>query len=340
MKKGQITIKDIANELKISVSTVSRALRDAPEINPATKKIVVDMAKKLNYEPNNVAISLRNSRTHTLGIIVPDLTIHFFASNISGIQDVAAAHGYNVMICLSNESYQTEISNVNTLVTSRVDGILASLSRETANYDHLNNLRAKGIPLVLFDRVSDEVDTSKVIVDDHDGAFMAVEHLIQTGCKRIAHISGPESLSISKTRLKGYLDAMQAYNMEVSDELIVRTNLTENDNYDTAKALIDIPNPPDGIFAITDPVAIRAMVAIKEKGLRIPEDIAVVGFTNAPISTIIEPSLTTVSQPAYSIGQISANLVLDQINNPEEFIHQSVVLKTELIVRNSTRKKV
>lgn len=338
MKKGQVTIRDIALKLNVSISTVSRALRGSGEVNPETKKAVKEMAEKLSYEPNLVAQSLRRNKTNTLGIIVPDLVTHFFASNISGIQEVAAKRGYNVMICQSNESFDTEITNIHTLVASRVDGLLMSLSKETSDYTHLHSLYSKGIPMVLFDRICEEIETSKVIVDDHDGAFKATEHLIEMGCRRIAHLSGPENLFISKNRLRGYLDALHKHNIPVREEFIRHSSLSKEDVIAHTNALLDLPNPPDALFVINDPAAIQALLVIKERGIRVPEDVAMVGFTNEPISALIDPSLSTVSQPAHEMGRIAANLLLQQINNPAEYKPEKVVLKTELIVRNSSRK--
>lgn len=339
MKKGQVTIRDIANKLNVSVSTVSRALRGAIEVNAETRKIVQETARKLNYEPNMVAQSLRSSKTHTLGVIVPDLVTHFFASTISGIQEVATRKGYNIMMCQSNESYETEIKNIHTLVASRVDGLLISLSKETTDYSHLHTLYARGIPLVFFDRICEEVDTSKVMVDEHDGAYIATEHLIRMGCKRIAHISGPEKLTISRNRLQGYLDALAQYSIPVEQELIRHSSLLDQDVIQHTDALLDLPNPPDALFALNDQAAIQAMLRMKERGVKIPEEIAVVGFNNSPESRIIEPRLTTIAQPAYEIGQLAARHILEQIDQPDEFSPQSLMLKTELIIRDSSRKK-
>lgn len=339
MKKGQVTIRDIALKLNISISTVSRALRGMADVNPDTKKAVLEMARQLDYEPNLVAQNLRTNRTKTLGVIVPDLVHHFFSATISGIQEVTAKQGYNVIICMSNESFETENKNIHTLVASRVDGLLVSLSRETSTCDHFKRLYEKRIPLVFFDRVCEEINTTKVIVDDHDGAFKAVEHLIQQGCRKIAYISGPEQMAISNQRVQGYLDALQKHNIAKEEELIKPCDLSKESIINQTNALLDMPVPPDAIFAFNDPVAIQAMLVMKERGIKIPESIAIVGFTNDPSSSLIEPSLSTVAQPAFQIGQIAAKYLLEQVHHPEDFIPQTVVLKTELIVRNSSRKK-
>ncbi len=223
VKRGQARLKDIARSLNVSISTVSRALGGSHDINAETRKAVVEMAGRMAYAPNQVAQSLRTNKTNTLGIIVPDLTTYFFSANLSGFQEVAAEKGYNVMICQSNESYEEELRNISTLMASRVDGLIISLSKQTSNYDHLQALYKKGIPLVLFDRVCDDIETTRIMVDEHDGALKATEHLIEMGCKRIAHLSGPENLSISRRRLQGYSDALQRYDIPLREELIRHT---------------------------------------------------------------------------------------------------------------------
>lgn len=339
MKKQQATLKEIALQLNISISTVSRALNNPSAINKKTRRAVRRVAKKLNYEPNLVAQSLRKSKTNTLGVIVPELNTHFFSATLSGIQHVALKSGYNVIICQSNESYEMEKNKIQTLISSRVDGLLISLSRETSDYSHLASYFDRGIPLVFFDRVCEAISTSKVTVDDHDGAFKATEHLIQQGCRRIAHLSGPVALTISQSRLQGYLDALEKYHIEPEQELIIRTSFSESDVAEQMKILLDLATPPDAIFAFSDIVAFQAIKVLKERSVKIPDDIAIVGFTNTPESALISPSLTTVAQPAYQMGKIAASHMLEQIYSPEKYIPQELILKTELLVRNSSLKK-
>jgi DNA-binding LacI/PurR family transcriptional regulator len=338
IKSGQITIKDIARELKVSASTVSRALKNHPDISQDTKDAVMALAKKLDYQPNSIALSLRKSKSFTIGIIIPEIVHHFFSSVISGIEDVAHEKGYNVIICQSNESYERELQNTNALLSSRVDGLLVSISRETNNYDHFKSIFNKGIPLVFFDRVYEKLETSMIVVDDVGGAFAAVEHLISIGCKKIAHLKGPDSLSISHKRMEGYIDALKKHNIEVKEELIVPGGLTKESGMEGARQLLNLSEKPDALFAFSDPVAIGAVLAFKEAGLKIPDDISIVGFSDEPITSLIEPSLTTVSQPGYEMGQSAANLFFDQIIDPENFVPQKKMLKTKLVIRNSTRK--
>jgi DNA-binding LacI/PurR family transcriptional regulator len=339
MKNAQATIRDLALKLNISISTVSRALRGAPDVNPETKKAVLEMAEKLNYEPNRIAQSLRIKQTKTVGVIVPEINMHFFSSAISGIQEYCSAHGYSIMICQSMESVQTEKSNIHMLVSNRVDGLLISLSSQTDNVDHLRQLVSKNIPIVLFDRVSDDLDVSRVIVDDHDGAYTAVTHLISTGCKRIAYIGGTENLYISRQREQGYRDALLDNGLEVVPERMLHCKDLHHDVISGINNLLNLREPVDAIFCMNDPIAITAIQVIKERKLKIPEEVSVVGFTNDPISSFIEPSLTTVSQPSHEMGKVAAQLFIDQLEKKDDFTPATTILKTELIVRNSTRKQ-
>lgn len=338
MKNPQITIRDLALKLNVSVSTVSRALRNAPDINQETRKSVLDMAQKLKYEPNRIAQNLRSKKTNTLGVIVPEIAFHFFSASISGIQEYAAQQGYTIMITQSMENYTMEQDNLQMLVSNRVDGLIISLSSETKNVDHLKEVLEKNIPLIMFDRVSDELNVSKVVVDDHDGAFRAVSHLIKTDCKRIAFLCGPENLYISQQRKRGYMDAMKKYNMPVSEELMIHTKDLHTDHVQGARRLLDLPERPDAIFCFIDPFAITTIQLAKEKGISIPEELSLVGFTDEPVSRFIEPSLTTVAQPAFELGQEAAKLFFDQIVGKEDYEPVIKIVPTELIIRNSTRK--
>lgn len=338
-KNRSITIKDIARELKISISTVSRALRDLPDVNPETKKAVISMAQEMNYHPTTGALSLVESRPSTLGVIIPGFLIHFYASAISGIQHVASQTGYNVMICQSNESYETEVNNVRALVSSKIDGLIISLSKETVNIEHLRQLHRKGYPLVFFNRVIEDVDVSKVVVDDYDGAFKATEYLIQTGGRKIAHLAGPKNLLLSQERLRGYLDAMAKHQLPVESDWIIYSDFTMENGIECGKQFLNCKTLPDSIFCICDSAAYGVMNAFKEKGLKIPKDIAIIGFTDEPSNIIVTPTLSSIAQPTFEIGQTAANLFLDRIVlGPEEYQPTTKILKTHLVVRESTRK--
>lgn len=337
MKKGhQVTMKEIAKKLGVSVSTISRALKDSPELHPETKRKIVEMAKEMNYQPNLLAQSLRISRTKTLGVIVPEITSHFFASCISGIQDQANIRGYNVMICQSNELLDLEIANIKTLVSSQVDALLISLSRETNHFEHLFELYNREIPFVLFDRVQEDIPVSRVTFNDVGGAYQVTKHLLEMGCKRVMYISGPEDLYISKKRKEGYLKALAEFQIEEDPELIMVTDLTTEGNLEVAEKVFQMKNRPDGVFCMIDPLAVDVMMHWKSKGVKIPEEIALAGFTNNPTSAVVEPPLTTVSQPGYEMGKLAVSHLLDQLDGILSDDPISIVLETTLIPRKST----
>ena len=339
MKNRPATIKDIARKLGISISTVSRSLRNFPEVNPETRKAVLDMAAKLDYQPNSIAMSLVKKKTNTIGIIIPSFAIYYYTTAISGIQETAARAGYNLMVCHSNESFATEVNNVMALTAARVDGMIVSITKETQNFEHLRQVQRKGIPLVLFNRVSEELEAPSVLVDDYDGAFQAVEHLIKTGSKRIAHIAGPESLQLSRNRLNGYVDALKKYDLAVDESLIVHGDFTMDNGKQCARHLLALSQPPDAIFCVNDSAAFGAMSQIKAQGLRIPDDVAIVGFTNEPMTELVEPALTSVAQPVYELGRIAAELFLIRmVSDPKLYVPETKVLKTKLIVRSSSVK--
>lgn len=338
MKKGhQVTMKEIAKKLGVSVSTISRALQDSPELHPDTKKRIVAMAKEMNYQPNLLAQSLRISRTKILGVIVPEITSHFFASCISGIQDIANTRGYTVMICQSNESLELEKANIKTLVSSQVDGLLISLSRETNTFDHLLNLYNRETPFVLFDRVNEDIPVSKVTFNDQGGAYQVTKHLLDSGCKRVMYISGPEDLYISKKRKEGYLLALSEAGYSEDDALIKITDLTTEENIRVAKEITEMNPRPDGVFCMIDPVAIDVLTVWKEMSIKIPDEIALAGFTDNPSSAVIEPPLTTVAQPGYEMGKLAVSHLLDQLEGLVSDDPISIVLETTLIPRKSTK---
>jgi LacI family transcriptional regulator len=344
MKLAQITIKDIARELGISPSTVSRALKDHPDISKDTKKAVHDLAEKLNYQPNIVALNLRSRRTNTIGVIIPELVHFFFSTVISGIEDVAYNAGYNVILTQSNESYEREKKDLKALYNSRVDGILISVSRETTNYDHIESVMANGTPIVFYDRMYPNDLTSKVIVDDYTGAKEAVVHLIEQGCKKIAHILASSKVSISQERLRGHVDALKENNLVFPENYLsdCAAGTVEN-GYNAMMNLLSLPDRPDGVFANSDVLAMGAMQAIKKSGLKIPEDIAVVGFSNWIYSSMIEPPLSSVDQPGFLMGQEAAKLLIRQIeltskNEDTVIVPETKILKTKLIVRQSSMR--
>ncbi|MCG6187273.1 LacI family DNA-binding transcriptional regulator [Maribellus maritimus] len=339
MKKSRTTITEIANQLGVSPSTVSRALNDHPAISKKTKKAVVKLARKLNYQPNLLALNLLKNKTNTIGVVVPEITSYFFSSVINGIQDMVNPLGVNMIISQSNESYEEEKNIIQTFTSIRVDGFLISPSSETKNFGHLKILTDNNIPLVIFDRDCEGIEVDKVFVDEYNGAFQAVEHLIQTGCKRVAHIAGQQTLSTARHRLKGYKDALSKYNIPVNEKYIVEScGFAPEHGIDPTKKLLALPNPPDAIFTINDGVAIGAMYAIKEAGITIPEEISVIGFDDDPHSSFFKPSLSTVWQPTYEMGVLAARFLMRRINASNEISSFRIeTLLPELVVRGSSR---
>ncbi len=331
------TIKDIARQLGISPSTVSRALKDHPDISPKTKKAVVDLANELNYRPNAIALSLRSRKSNIIGVIIPEMVHYFFSTIISGIEEVAHQQGYQVMICQSNEIYQREVDIAYTLLSSRIDGLLVSITKETLQTDHFQELINQGVPIIFFDRMMHDVKSDKVIVDDHDGAFKAVEHLIETGRKRIVHFAGPQNRLIGMNRRNGYVHALEEHRIPVNKDLIINCDSYEK-AFDVTSQLLELKNPPDAIFAVNDLTAIGAMKTIKQAGLKIPEDIALAGFGDSLYASFVDPSLTTVTQPGFEMGTLAAELLFERLNTDgDKFINpQLKVLKTKLIIRESS----
>ncbi|UOG76001.1 LacI family transcriptional regulator [Hymenobacter tibetensis] len=324
--------------LGVAVSTVSRALNGHADINPNTRQAIIEVARQLDYHPSLLAQSLKSSETHTIGVVIPDIERPFFATAVSGIQQVAAGMGYRVIITHSKESYATEVSNVQALVASRVDGLLICHAHETDNFDHVQPQACRGIPVIQFDRVSDEVANSKVILDDWTGAFAVTEHLIQEGCQRIAVLAGFDTLLISKQRVAGYVSALQHYGQPVRKEYQRHINFDQEEAAAALEQWLALPEPPDAIFAINYVNAFDLIIAIKKRGLRIPEDIAVVGFGDEFMASMIEPGLTTVDLHPYRIGQQAARLFLEQVQQKEQFRPRTYMISGNLVVRQSSLK--
>lgn len=339
MRTAQTTIKDIASRLGLSPSTVSRALKDHPDIGADTKKAVKDLAVELNYKPNAMAISLRNSRSNIIGVIIPEIVHHFFSSVISGIEDVAYDAGYQVMVCQSNELYQREVKNTQALLLSRIEGLLVSVSKETRDFSHLRGVKDLNIPVVFFDRVCDEMEADRVIVDDFEGAYKIVSHLIEVGCKRIAHLGTVQDLLIGRNRLNGYLKALKDHNLPVDDKLILRCDTMQSAQIATKRLVYEL-NPPDGIFAVNDLTAIGALQTIKECKMRVPDDICIAGFGNGLYSMFTDPPITTMEQNGYKMGQIAMTLMLDRLIRHDDYPPITEVLETSLIQRKSTQKPI
>jgi DNA-binding LacI/PurR family transcriptional regulator len=337
MAKHQITIIDIAKALGISKSTVSRALTGHAGVSEKTRREVLELAEKWDYQKNMLAYQLMSSRTYVIGMIVPEIMTTFFPKVIQGAQEAAQEAGYSILIGQSNEQYLTEVANTKAMLANRVDGILVSLTKETQNYEHLEVFRRKGIPIVMFNRVCTELKVPKVVLDDYKGAIEVMEHLIASGKKRIAHLAGPKNLYNCRKRKEAYLDSLKRHSFPVDPELIIDYDMNLEQVKIFVKYWLDMPNPPDAIFAVNDPCGIEAIQTIKERGLSIPRDIAVVGFSNDNASKYIEPGLTTIKQPTHEMGKIAVQLLLDMIDKDvSEWKSLYKVLKPELIVRGSS----
>ena len=340
MKNERATIHDIARKLNITASTVSRALKDHPRISTETKKAVLKVAQKLNYQPNHIAAALLNGRSNIIGIIVPTADRSFFSSVVRGIEEIANKGKYNVMICQTYDNYEKEVATVEALLNARVDGIIASHGKETVNFDHFLKVKERGIPLIFFDRSNDEIEVSHVVIDDFLGAYKATEHLIQQGCKRIAHFTNVRKISIFKERLRGYREALLDNGLPFSDTMVVESNLQLEDGRTSMEKLLKLKNPPDAIFSSSALSTMGAMQVLKERGIRIPQDVALVAFSNEIFTSFTEPSLSAVDQHSMRLGNAAAEIFLEEIAaGNKKFIPQKIVLKPELIIRESSLRK-
>ncbi len=337
---NQVTIKDLARILNISVATVSRAMRDMPDIHPDTKKSVLDLADELDYQPNNLATSLVKAKTKTIGLVVPDLGYYFFSTVMKYIEEAATDAGYSLFITQTSESYEKEIRNIQNLIRTQVEGIIISLSRETENFDHLLKLQRKGIPMVFFDRDTEEILTSKVLVDNILASKEATNHLIENKSKKIAFLAGPRNVNVSNQRIEGYRLALQEAGLALKEEWIVYSDYDEDSAKKLTEELFSGGEKPDGLVVVSDRLAIAAATKIKELGLRIPEDIKLVSFNNEPICEAFSPTITSVSQPLRKIGKATIDLVIEQIENKDNLYTKRVeILQTELIVRESSQDR-
>ena len=341
MSKSRITIKDLARELNISTSTVSRALADKWDVNPETRKAVLELAEKMNYHPNPISLSLKQNQTMSIGVIVPEFINSFFAEVIMGIQSVMNPKGYHILISQSNESADIEFTNLKAMEEKMVDGIIISVTQDTRATEYFKTLREKNLPIVFFNRIAPEVSAYNVIIDDYKWAFTAVEHLIKEGYKRIAHLAGPENLFLSKERKRGYIDALKKYGYPIEEELIIPAGILMESGITAAYSILEMPNKPDAIFAVNDPAAIGAMKTLQKKGMVIPHDIAFVGFSESQKALIIEPNLTSVEQPTFEMGKVTAELLLEQIKNNSDETRplKTIILDAKLNIRESSIKK-
>ena len=335
--KAQVTIKDIAKALNISVSTVSRALQDHPDISKKTKELVNQYAKEHHYRPNAIALSLKTKRTNIIGVIVPEIVHHFFSCVFAGIEDTANQNGFSVIICQTSEDYEKEVKSLETLQSARACGVIASLSKSTTDFSHYKDLMDENIPLVFFDRICTELKTDRVVTDDYNGAYMAVEHLIKTGCKRIAFFSAPSNMEISKNRENGYIDALRSHSLPVDKSLIFECD-TKDKAIKLTPEVLNMGNRPDAIFCINDDTASGVLYAVKRSGLSVPEDISICGFGDGEVAKACDPALTTIEQNGYDMGVKACTLLINRIKNGNTLreVNHSVI-RTSLVIRESTK---
>ena len=337
-----VTLKQIAEELGISVATVSKALKEYSDVSKRTRALVRETAHRLNYKPNSFAVNLRTKESKTIGIIIPEIVHHFFSSVIKGIVSQAEKKGYLVIMLQSNESYDLEKKQLDLLISKRVDGILISLANGTGNFDHIKNVISQDIPLVMFDKIAKVVNCSKVIIDDRKAAYMATQYLINIGCKKIAHFRGPLLPQNSIDRFLGYKQALLDNNIKYDSSLVYINECSDKsfeEGKKNAKQLLNDHKDVDGIFINTDLVAIGAMTLFLEKGIKIPEQINIVGFSNWFMSSVISPSLTTVDQPGFKMGKKAFKILYKEMmakKKNKNFDYKQVVLDTELVIRDST----
>ena len=338
--KKVITLKHIARELGVSISTVSKALKNSEEIGAETKEKIQAFAKLYNYKPNNIAVSLKNRRTKNIGVIIPDIVHHFFTTVLRGIENYANAQGYNVIVCLSDESFDKEVINMELLANGSIDGYIMALSAGTQlrnDYNHLKEVTEQGIPLVLFDRVTDQIDCDKVVINDRKGAYLAVTKFIEDGRKKIALITTEDHLSVSRDRTAGYRQALLDHNMDFDEKLILRSPSMEIDE----KGIEDFFNTTevDAVLSVNEIFAIHSMRLVQAKGLRIPQDISFIGFTDGILSKYSSPGLTAVAQHGEQMGEIAAQMLIDKVESEkEEETYETRVLEPVLVERQSTPK--
>ncbi|MBG6060387.1 LacI family transcriptional regulator [Flavobacterium sp. CG_9.1] len=335
-----ITLKEIATKLGISITTVSKALKNYPDVSEKTKKSVIELAQHLHYTPNSFAVNLRTKESKTIGLIIPEVVHHFFSNVVNAIIDQAEKNGYLVIILQSNETLALEKKQVELLINKRVDGIIMSLSNESNNDDHIKEIMNRKIPFVMFDKIAKLSKCSKVIIDDQKAAFNAVQHLIDNGCKKIVHIRGPLNPQNSIDRYIGYKKALEKNNIPFDAKLVYTCeNVTFEEGRAFAKQIIEEHADVDGIFAITDLVAVGVLAYFNENKINVPEQVAIIGFSNWFMSQVLTPKLSTVNQPSHEMGIASFNLLLEEMNCHKEgvpFDHKTIELDTEIIIRESS----
>lgn len=339
--KKRTTIKDIANVLNISAAAVSKALHDDSRISKQTKEDVKRVAKELNYQPNHLASALRKGKSNLVGVIVPRTNSNFFSSVIESMEAVLDKAGYNIIITQSKESFKKECKNIDTLLYTQVDGIIASMANETTDLSYYEKIKSKGIPLILFDRGENDLNVDYVGINDYDSSHMIVEHLVEKGCKRIAHIGGYRRTRIFNNRIRGYIDALKKNDLPLDENLLTESNLTLEDGREMMQKFLQLEQRPDAVYVASDYAALGALQVLNEHHINVPEDICLIGFGNEPFTSLVSPTISTVNQHSAEIGKIAAETFLSRINDEtwKPTLNKNI-LKSELIVRESSDKKI
>jgi len=331
-----VNIKDLAQALGLSTSTVSRAFRGNSDISPKTKERILALAKEMNYQPNHYASNLREQKSKTIAVIVPELANNFFAQAINGIEKIARKNGYHVLIYRTGDDFEKEVSFINDLHNGRVEGIIMSASGESQNHSYLKALETKKIKLVFFDRVYDDIQAPKVITNDYQSSFLATKHLIDAGCKRPAYLVINRKLSIGKMRMQGYLDAIKESSLPFDEKLIINCSNEAKENYKILKDVF-LTLKPDAVFASVERLALSSYYVCQDLGINIPEDIKVIGFSSLEIAPLLNPSLSTITQPAFDMGTKAASLLFESLHAPKtNFDNEVFILESKLIERKST----
>ena len=339
-KKNKTTIKDIANVLNISAAAVSKALHNDSRISEKTKKAVRQVAKNLNYQPNHLASALRSGKSKLVGVIVPKTNSNFFSSVIHNIEEVLNEKGYNIIITQSNESFEKECKNIDALLYTQVGGIIASMANETVDLSYFEKIKEAGIPLITFDRGENDLNVDYIGIDDYDSSHTIVNHLVEQGCTRIAHIGGFKRTRIFNNRIRGYIDALKKHSLSLNDELLIESSLTIEDGRQKMQQLLNLKNIPDAVYVAGDYAALGALQVLNEQHIKIPEEIALVGFGDEPFANMVTPKITSVNQHPYQIGRVAAETFLNYVNEDKvtQFLNK-IILDAKLIVRESSLKK-
>jgi len=333
----EITIYDLARKLNISIATVSRALQDDPVVSKKTRKKITELAEEMGYRSNNFARNLRTRRTHTIGVIIPRLNSYFMSTVIAGIESIANSEGYNLLISQSSESALKEKASAKTMFDSRVDGLLVSLAYDTESITHFEAFTKKNIPIIFFDRVDEHKDCTGILINNKKAAYEASTHLISLGRRRIVYITATPRRNVYIDRLQGYKEALADQGIVFRDDYVLISNLSQESGVEAANQIRNMRPLPDAVFVANDNCAVGCMVALKQMGIRIPEDIAFAGFNNDPVCTVVEPNLTTINYPGYEMGQVAARNLIDHLNggssiNPTN----TIILRSDLVIRESS----